>query len=144
MKIRTVKPTDVGLVLTIAKELALSSYPLLRWDYDRTRATMNELVVDSRHYARVVSNEHDEPVAALLALTADNLWAQRRHSSVVLWYSSRPTAGAALLRDFKKWCEQQPAIRVAGFHPDLEIDARALRLAERIGFSRHGGAFLLY
>jgi hypothetical protein len=28
--------------------------------------------------------------------------------------------------------------------PDIEIDSRALALAERIGFKKHGGSYLLY
>jgi hypothetical protein len=80
----------------------------------------------------------------LLAFTSDNAWAQRQNCAVMLWVSKIPGAGAMMLRDFRDWMQGRRAIRVAGFAPDVELDPRVWIIAERIGFERHGGAYLLY
>ena len=52
--------------------------------------------------------------------------------------------GAALLREFRNWIVPRRGVKVAGMSPDLDIDKRALQLAERIGFKKNGGAYLIY
>lgn len=96
-----------------------------------------------QHFAYVVEAEK-KIRGTLLAFTSDNLWAQRQNCNIVLWFSKEPMAGAAMLRAFRDWVQPRRAIRVAGMSPDLDVDPRALRLAERIGFEKNGGAYLLY
>ena len=117
-------------------------YPRLRPDPDKIRALIVDSISAPRHYAFVVQDRKVDGV--LLAFTSNNAWAQRQNCAVMLWVSKIPGAGAAMLRDFRDWMQGRRAIRVAGFAPDVELDPRVWILAERIGFERHGGAYLLY
>lgn len=118
-------------------------YPL-RPDHERMGSLLTEAIAEGRHFSMVV--EQDEELrGALLAYSGRNFWAQRNFCNVVLWYSELPGEGRELLRRFKKWAlGRRTSIRVAGFTPDIDVDPRAWLLAERVGFARHGGAYLLY
>lgn len=141
MIIRPATLGDRGAVLALAYEQA-SKYPLKR-DAVKMNALFTDAVSAARHYA-IVAEQNGEVKAALLAFTVNNEWAQRQNSGIRLWVSKIPGAGAAMLRQFRDWVKSRRAIKVAGFAPDVDVDPRALILAERIGFQRHGGAYLLY
>lgn len=139
--IRPATLADRGAILEIALEQA-TRYPL-RPDLENMKALITDAISSAKHYCYVV--EHEGRVSGVLAgLTSNNLWAQRQNCNITLWVSKVPGAGAALLRGFRDWVKSRRAIKVAGMCPDLELDPRALQLAERIGFKRHGGAYLLY
>jgi len=121
-----------------------SRYPL-RPDIHKIQDALQEVIEAGRHYAMVA--ERDGQVeGALLAITNENLWAQRKTCTVVFWMSRSPGDGAALLRRFRQWIKgRRTAIRVAGFSPDIEVDdPRVWELAQRIGFKRYGGSYLYY
>lgn len=104
---------------------------------------ITEVIGNSKHFAQVV--EVDEEVkGALLCVTANSLWAQRQNSNIALWTSEVPGGGVRLLRSYKRWIKGGRSVKIAGICPDIELDARALRILELTGFERHGGAYLLY
>lgn len=121
----------------------INEYPL-RIDSERMMTALTQSISTAKHFAWV----HEAPTGVdgvLLALTGENLWAQRQNCNVVAWIAETPGTGAALLRKFRDWVKSRRAIKVAGMAPDMNgIDERAWKLAERIGFERHGGAYLLY
>jgi len=141
MIIRPATLGDRDAVLTLAYEQA-KRYPL-----KRDAIKMNELFTDAvsaaRHYT-LVAEQDGEVKGALLAFTVNNEWAQRQSCGIRLWVSKIPGAGATMLRQFRDWIKSRRAIKVAGFAPDVDLDPRVLMLAEKIGFQRHGGAYLLY
>lgn len=110
---------------------------------EKIHSAITEVISNSRHFSWVVEVE-GVVMGALLGLTSDNLWAQRQNSNISLWVSKAPGGGIALLREFRSWVKSRRAIKVAGMCPDLELDPRVLKLAERIGFEKVGGAYLLY
>lgn len=128
-----------------ADELAARCYPGLTGDIDSMHALLREFATSSSHYARVIG-PIGEPRAALLAQTGKNVWAMRSPAAAILWYSDLPGAGAALLRDFRRWAqEHRKRVVVAGFTADwLMADERALKLADRIGFKQHGPGGYVY
>ena len=142
MNIRPATLADRDALVLMAREES-ARYPHLRFDMQKTRALVTDAISAARHYALVA--EEDKVVkGALLAFTSDNAWAQRKNCAVMFWVSSIPGTGAAMLRQFRDWVKSRRAIKVAGFAPDIDVDPRVWSLAERIGFERHGGAYLLY
>jgi hypothetical protein len=140
--IRPATMFDAQQIVDLAVPL-MAKYPLMA-DVGRTRDLMRLLISSRAHFAWVADND-GAVTGALLAATGDNAWAKKKHSAVLLWLSRTAGDGAALLRKYRDWVLTRPVIRVAGFSPDInDIDPRAWKLAERIGFERHGGSYLLF
>lgn len=142
MIIRPATLSDRDAVLSIAYAQA-RMYPQLKRDAHKMNDLFTDAVSAARHYT-LVAEQDGEVKGALLAFTTNNAWAQRQNCGVMLWASEIPEAGAAMLRKFRDWIKSRRAIKVAGFAPDVDLDPRVWKLAERIGFQRHGGAYLLY
>lgn len=119
-------------------------YPALKPDHDKVFKLVTDAISSAKHFCWVSIDDNSAVRGVLIGLTGENLWAQRQFCSIPLWLSQIPGDGAKLLRTFRDWVTSRPALRVAGFALDTDIDPRAGQLAERIGFKRHGGAFLLY
>ena len=141
--IRPAVLADIDAIFVIALCEA-ERYQDLRPDPVKIHKGIIQSISSAKHIALVA--EHDGKVTGtLIGLTSDNLWAQRSNCLVVLWYSKIVGDGIKLLRAFKKWVQSRRLIRVAGFvHDSDHMGRRAFLLAERMGFSRCGGAYLLY
>ena len=139
MIIRPATLADLEQILAIATEAAEEMYPRMRPDPLKMKALGVDAISAARHYALVTEREDGYIDGVLIAFTTNNAWAQRQNAQVMLWIS-----GSAMLREFRNWVKSRRAIKVAGFAPDVELDPRVLALAERIGFKRHGGSYLLY
>lgn len=116
-------------------------YPRRRADMDKIHNAITEVITEPKHFAYVV--EDGTKFGTLLAITSDSLWTQRNTSNIALWVSEVPGGGAKLLREYKTWIKSARSIKLAGMCPDLELDGRILKLAERVGFERVGGTYLL-
>ena len=142
--IRQLVTQDAPTVRQKAEALAAVYYPELIPDVDLEVKLLTDLRnAPGHHYAKVVGSP-GKPVAALLARTGTNLWATRKHSAMMLWYSETPGAGIALLRDYRDWVLGNKQIQVAGLIDDFGIDARIVATLRREGFIQRGGAFLLF
>ena len=118
-------------------------YPLTP-DYDRIQTGLREMISGAPHFAWV-AEEAGEVKGVLLGLTSDNLWARKKNCNVLAWISEIPGAGIELLREFTEFVKSRAVIRVAGFAPDIDdIDPRVWTLVVRMGFKRHGGAYLMF
>jgi hypothetical protein len=139
--LRAANPGDTDAIIELARK-QMERYPL-RPDKYKLKELVRESISSAKHFAHVV-DVGGRVQGVLIALTSDNLWAQRQNCNIVIWVSEVPGYGDKLLRTFRRWVEPRRGIKVSGMCPDLEIDPRALKLADRIGFKRHGGAYLLY
>ena len=120
-------------------------YGGLRMDVKKMHDGIIQAISSARHFCWVEVNDQDYAIGVLVGLTSENLWAQRKNCLVALWKTGTPGAGRKLLLAFKEWVQSRRAIRVAGFVSDSDhIDVRAYQLAERVGFRKCGGAYLLY
>jgi hypothetical protein len=146
MQARLPQVEDGPVLRARAQIYAATMYPEFIPDIDKihwlVRACTNE---KDAHYSRVLGKP-GEPQAAILTRTENNLWAMKKHTVILLWYSDIPGGGAFLLRGFRDWVKAQKQIVLAGFvHDWVHVDERPLHLAERIGFKRRGeGGFFLF
>lgn len=143
--IRKLTSDDIATVRTKGVVLAASMYPELIPDIDKMHWLLRDALQTDNHYAQVVGPQ-GAPCGALIARTSNNLWAMRRHASILLWYSELPGLGAALLRHFRNWVrEQGSSVVFAGFSSDWVLtDRRPLKLAERIGFKQRGEGLYVF
>ena len=142
--IRPATLADVEAIFGIAI-FECRGYERLLPSVEKIRKGIIQSISSAKHFAWVSVDKQDRPCGVLIGLTSDNLWAQRSNCFVALWSSAIEGDGAVLLRRFKEWVRERRNIRVAGLVPDSDrIDWRAYALAERMGFKRNGGAFLLY
>lgn len=130
------------------KEIAapeLEKYPELKADQQKINKLLTIAVSSAKHFCWVSVDEKDEVSGALVGVSSDNLWAQRQNCLVAFWKAEIVGDGRKLLEEFKQWVRSRRVIRVAGFVPDSnQIDPRAYKLANRMGFLRCGGAHLLF
>lgn len=142
MVIRPATMTDRDSVFTYAIE-GMKRYPRLKPDMDKIRKGLTDVISSAKHFCYVADDE-GAIKGVIIGLTGENMWAQRQFCSIPLWVSASPGAGAKLLRALVNWIVSRRAVKVAGFSPDVDLDPRVWKLAERIGFKRYGGAWLLY
>ena len=145
MIIRVPDVADAGLLSAKAQTYAATMYPELIPDIEKIHWLVRDCTHQPNvHYSRVMGKP-GEPTAAILTRTENNLWAMKKHASVVLWYSEIPGAGAALLRGFRNWVKTQKHVVMAGFNADwVMADARPLMLAHRIGFTKRGEGMYVF
>ena len=136
---------DGSLLIAHAQKYAATAYPELIPDVEKVHWLVRKATQETESsYSRVIG-PLGTPQAAILTLTQNNLWAMKKHATILLWYSEIPGAGATLLRGFRDWVKSEKHIVLAGFHADwLSFDERPLLLAERIGFSRRGAGGFFY
>jgi hypothetical protein len=65
---------------------------------------------------------------------------------MLLWYSEKPGAGIALLRDFRNWVAEDHQRVMAGLTCDWAApDYRIFNVLEKVGFVERGrGSFVYY
>jgi hypothetical protein len=139
--IRAAVLQDIDGILGLAMEQA-KRYSFVRPDREKMRKVLTAAISAGKHFCWVSSRE-GKVEGALVALVSENLWARNMHASMALWVSGVPGDGARMLRKFRDWVRERPGIVAAGMSPDLNLDHRILQLAERIGFTKTGGAYLL-
>ena len=140
--IRPAVLADADVIFDLAVESA-QGYERLHMDYDKMRKGIRNAISSATHFAWV-SEVESYVDGVLIGLTGENLWAQRKNCIVALWKANTPGEGRKLLAEFRAWVRSRRAIRVAGIVPDSNhVDWRAYALADRMGFKRNGGVFLL-
>lgn len=134
---------DLPAIRIAGEKLAAEYYPELIPDIGKEVALLQQWVADTTQYTRCVGGS-GHPDAVLIAKTGDNAWATRKHATIMLWYSAKPGAGAALLRDFREWVRGQKQIALAGFMDDFGVRHGLRRLVTRAGFEQRGGAYCFF
>lgn len=132
---------DLASVRMKGEAIAAGYYPEMIPDVGREHDLLASMFQDSSHYTKCVGPK-EAPEAVLIARSGDNLWALRRHATVLLWYSGKPGAGFKLLRDFKSWVAGQKQMVLAGFMDDFGMDARMVAPLRRAGFIQRGCAYV--
>lgn len=142
--IRPATLQDVDVVLTIAREQT-ERYPRLKRNEEKMRKVLIQIISSAKHFCHVSVDAKGDVAGAIVAITNENLWAQRQSSNIIMWVSGVRGDGIKLLVKFRDWIQSRRAVKVAGFAPDNDdIDSRVWKLASMLGFKRCGGAYLLY
>ena len=142
LNVRPATLSDFNAILKISLEQC-ARYEHMRADRDRLKETITTSISAKAHCA-LVATVDDKVVGALIGLTSGSIWAQKQNCGIVLWASKRPILMRTLLKEFKMWLKPRRAIRVAGMSPDLDCDPKVWSIAQRIGFVKEGGSYLLY
>ena len=131
---------DLPQLTSIASTLS-EPFDYLRMDKAKLRLIVEQLG-SGQHYFKVI--EQDGQVVALLAaLTNENLWAEKKCSLPIAWWSEKPGSGKALLLDYRDWVLSRPVLRFAAFAPQADWDNRINQLLIRAGFLQSGASFVL-
>ena len=141
--IRPATLADVNAIFEISLIEAAKYHKLLP-DHKKIRRGIVQAISSAKHFAWV-STDDGRVNGALIALSSENLWAQRQNCIIALWRSVVAGDGRKMMKEFLKWVDARRIIRVAGIVPDNDgIDPLVWSLAERLGFRKCGGAYLLY
>lgn len=132
--IRRATHSDISAIVDLAVEsVSINPIPVVI-DREAMRAQAIECMAP-QNYLRVVERD-GEVVGAWAAVTHPSFWHERRVCSVLLHYARMPGAWVQMARDFHRWVESRPVIRVAVMELEPESDPRMVRLLKRIGFGR--------
>jgi hypothetical protein len=139
--IRTGTLKDLETLTPWIDELT-KNFPYLKPDNQKIRDTALQLSSSAQHYFKVIESD-GQVVAALAAITIDNLWAEKRCSMPVLWVSKQQGAGSELLADYAAWVLSRPVLKFAAFMTQIDWDAKVDDKLIEAGFKRSGNAFIL-
>lgn len=141
--IRPATLADLNAINEIA-HIEAAKYAKLLADPKKIRAGITTAISSAKHFCWV-SEDDGRVNGALVALSSNNLWAQRDNCIVALWKACVVGDGRKMMREFLKWVDARRIIRVAGIVPDNNhVDPLVWSLVERLGFRKCGGAYLLY
>lgn len=129
------KPADIGWLTARLAQIAADRYPTLTTDAMRIQIELTSRISGALNYRRRIGESF------LLAQTQDIPFAKKRMSMVNLIDVRHPGHGLALWRDYRRWLEDMPAIRLAiytplgCYHPALNY------LLHKLGFQHRGDSF---
>lgn len=112
--------------------LSIDPYPELVISRERVTAAVTECISSASHFAWV-SEIDGEIVGGLGALVTPMIFHERSQASVLLWYCRVPGDGAALMRQFIRWCRSRPVIKQVQYTGERGADWRVGALAKRCG-----------
>lgn len=97
--------------------------------------TFDGLVGKPAHFAWVAEQD-GKVVAAVLAESSYGFWFERQQCSVLMYYTRVPGACMPLLRQFARWVQSRPVIKLAVFELEPNADPRLKKALARLGFGR--------
>lgn len=131
---RKARLEDVPSIVEIAVE-SVSRDPLpVRIDREAMAATARTCL-NPAHFSWV-SEQDGRVVAAMGACVQPSFWFSKLQCSVLLYYSRVPGAGMPLIRQFARWVQSRPAIKVAVLELEPGADPRLIKFLKRVGFDR--------
>ena len=132
--IRKAKPSDVPQIVDIAYESVTQNPIPVIIDRDAMKEQAEECLGPA-HFLWV-SEIDGVVVAAVAASVSESFWHQRNVCSVLLYYSRVSGEGVKLLREFARWVQGRPGIKVATIEFEPETDPRLISFMKRLGFTR--------
>ena len=135
MQIRKATYRDVAAIVDIAVESVMRDPLPVAIDREAMRE-MAMQCLNPAHFMWVAEDEAGNVVAAVAAMTQKSFWYRGLQCSVLLYYTRRPGAGAALLREFARWVKGRGGIKVAVLELEPTTDIRLIRFLRRLGFER--------
>lgn len=135
MQIRKATYRDVAAIVDIAVESVMRDPLPVAIDREAMRE-MAMQCLNPAHFMWVAEDEAGNVVAAVAAMAQKSFWYRGLQCSVLLYYTRKPGAGAALLREFARWVKGRTGIKVAVLELEPSTDIRLIRFLRRLGFER--------
>jgi hypothetical protein len=135
MQVRKATYRDITAIVDIAVESVMRDPLPVTVDREAMRE-MAMQCLNPAHFMWVGEDESGNVVAAVAAMTQKSFWYRGLQCSVLLYYTRKPGAGAALLREFAKWVKSRSGIKVAVLELEPNVDLRLTRFLKRLGFGR--------
>ena len=126
---------DVSAIVDIAVESVMRDPLPVTVDREAMRE-MAMQCLNPAHFMWVGEDEAGNVVASVAAMTQKSFWYRGLQCSVLLYYTRKPGAGAALLREFARWVKSRSGIKVAVLELEPNVDLRLVRFLKRLGFGR--------
>lgn len=140
--IRKATPADVPAIVEMGLEaLNTSPYPNMVISRQKVEAVALECVSSAKNFSWVA--EKDGVIGgALCAVTHDCMFYERQQASVVQWYCKIPNDGIALMREFIRWANSRPAIKMISVSLEYDADPRIGKVLKRLGLDMTLPAFI--
>jgi|694.fasta_scaffold78442_2 hypothetical protein len=135
MQVRKATYRDITAIVDIAVESVMRDPLPVTVDREAMRE-MAMQCLNPAHFMWVGEDESGNVVAAVAAMTQKSFWYRGLQCSVLLYYTRKPGAGAALLREFARWVRSRSGIKVAVLELEPNVDLRLTRFLKRLGFGR--------
>jgi N-acetylglutamate synthase-like GNAT family acetyltransferase len=135
MQIRRATYRDIVAIIDIAVESVTRDPLPVVVDRDAMRQ-MAMQCLNPAHFMWVAEDDDGQVVACVAAMTQKSFWYRGLQCSVLLYYTRKPGAGAALLRELTRWVTGRTGIKVAVLELEPTVDIRLTRFLRRLGFDR--------
>ncbi len=132
--VRRAKLDDVPAIVEIAVESVLRDPLPVKIDR-QAMADMVRKCLNPAHF-NWVTEKDGKVVAAVIGHVGPGFWFQKLQCSVLLYYTTVPGCGLPLLREFARWIKSRPAIKLAIFELEPNVDPRLVSFLKRVGFTR--------
>jgi hypothetical protein len=133
--IRKATPDDIDSIVALGFE-ALQSDPYDGLTISRVKVynVATECVSSSNNFAWVAEKD-GEVVGAVCAIVHPIMFYEKRQASVVQYYCTDPGQGIKLLREFMRWAEGRPVIKMICFTLEINSDPRIGDLLAKLGLA---------
>jgi N-acetylglutamate synthase-like GNAT family acetyltransferase len=135
MQIRRATYRDIVAIIDIAVESVTRDPLPVVIDRDAMRQ-MAMQCLNPAHFMWVAEDDDGQVVACVAAMAQKSFWYRGLQCSVLLYYTRKPGAGAALLRELTRWVKGRTGIKVAVLELEPTVDIRLTRFLRRLGFDR--------
>ena len=133
--IRAAVPRDLeGIVALGLEALNSSPYPNLVISKDKVYAMAIACISSANNFVWVAEKD-GRIVASVGAIVHPIMFYEKKQASVVQYYSTEPGVGLKLIREFMKWVENRPVIKMVCFTLELNSDPRIPKLLSRLGLT---------
>lgn len=133
--IRKATPADIPAIVELGIEaLNKGAYQNMVISREKVEATARQCVSSAQHFAWVA--ERDGVVGgSLVACVHDCMVYERQQATVVQWYCKIPGEGIRLMREFLRWADSRPAIKMKAVSLEYDADPRIGYILKRLGLN---------
>ena len=140
--IRRATPSDIKGILALGlASLEKDAYENLVICPEKMELLAKECVSATCNFAWVAEKD-GEITGAVCAIVTDMLFYERKQATVLQFFCNQPGEGVKLLREFMKWCEARPAIKMACFTLEYKVDPRIGLVLKRLGLKQELPVYL--
>jgi len=131
--IRKATPNDINAIVELGIEaLNKGAYKNMVVSIEKVEALAIQGVSSARNFAWVA--EKDGAIGgSLVAIVHECMCYERQQASVVQWYCKIPGDGISLMREFVRWANSRPAIKMKAVSLEHDADPRIGNILTRLG-----------